>query len=489
MSYNPLEYLDPDQIKYLDSMVEALENGRIEFLSSISWYYTDLLVSMVRTSPRRKEIIDGFISRVDEIKSDFAYELLYDREEYKEVVRRIIAKKNIKIDRNHLMSMLVNTSLGREYLFEEFDLILERFQVDLDFIFDYLFDHKETCKNLIERLKTYSNVHIRSLFMIYLIINDNEFLNEITGDINKYLIGMSPNDVCEIAYTAFRKGKRDLFQILKEYIFKNFETNNLAKLLLEHYKVKQISDFDSSITGSTPVDNRLGVKEVESDAERYFKTASTWRIEIFENFSHSVSKELLEDFRKYLLFFRNPEDGSLSNNLRNLDRYDNLTRKLQEYVDKYLALSQNQTHEYIRNGSTASCYRIGDYVFKLVYSKYSNSPILCPDMYLILPNLEEIFVRDDYGTVKAGIEVQKYLKRSAQGVPSEIFALWEAELKKLGYYASDRLIGGNCGDNTMLLDSYKEVKVKVPNWFKKYPLVLVDRDLVYPIDGSPRIDR
>ena len=47
----------------------------------------------------------------------------------------------------------------------------------------------------------------------------------------------------------------------------------------------------------------------------------------------------------------------------------------------------------------------------------------------------------------------------------------------------DSLIYGVNGDNVMLLDSYQDADCSdpeaLPNWFKEYPLVLVDRDTIY----------
>ena len=48
-------------------------------------------------------------------------------------------------------------------------------------------------------------------------------------------------------------------------------------------------------------------------------------------------------------------------------------------------------------------------VFKLINMKWSYEEVICPNLYLILKNLEEHYIRDEKGIVKAGIEVQKYL--------------------------------------------------------------------------------
>ena len=154
-------------------------------------------------------------------------------------------------------------------------------------------------------------------------------------------------------------------------------------------------------------------------------------------------------------------------------------------VDKYLYLSREHSYSFLEAGSTASCYRIGDYAFKLVRTKWSYEPIICPNLYLILPNEEEVFLRNDKGVVLSGIEVQKYLRRSAKGVPLRIFANFSCELNRLGYYTSDTLMRGVCGDNCRMLDSYKDSgNLNAPVWFKMFPVVLVDRDRVYRNDNK-----
>ena len=66
---------------------------------------------------------------------------------------------------------------------------------------------------------------------------------------------------------------------------------------------------------------------------------------------------------------------------------------------------------------------------------------------VILKNIEEYFSRDSEGIVNAGIEIQKYLTRSAKGIDSIYFQKLSNELNRLGYFYTDNLIGGKCGDN------------------------------------------
>lgn len=159
-----------------------------------------------------------------------------------------------------------------------------------------------------------------------------------------------------------------------------------------------------------------------------------------------------------------------------------LIEKLPDYVDKYLSLSTRCDYEFLGSGSTAACFRIGDYAFKLIRKKWSSS---CPNFYLILKNCDEDYVRSEEGNVIGGIEIQPFLTKSARDIPYEILVQYREELKQMKYKLTDSLIKGVNGDNAMLLDDYKHADCdnpeSLPNWFKKYPLVLVDRDKIEKI--------
>ena len=118
--------------------------------------------------------------------------------------------------------------------------------------------------------------------------------------------------------------------------------------------------------------------------------------------------------------------------------------------------------------------------------KWSYEDVICPNLFLIVKNYEEMYIRDEKGIVLCGLEVQPYLAKSAKDVAPEYLHFFESELDSLGYTYTDRLMEGPCGDNCRVLDSYKQADClnpeKLPDWFKEVPLVLVDRDRIYPKD-------
>ena len=164
--------------------------------------------------------------------------------------------------------------------------------------------------------------------------------------------------------------------------------------------------------------------------------------------------------------------------------YHELGKKMEEYFEKYMDVSRSKVIEAIKGGSTSEVLRIGDYVLKLFYFKWSYEKIICPNFYFIVKNLEEDYVRDKNGYICAGLEIQPYLKRSAWNIDKKYFSALEEAIKNAGYFYNDRFLSKEWGDNVRLLDSYLDADIsdpeKVPEWFKEMPLVLIDRDRIYP---------
>ncbi len=226
-------------------------------------------------------------------------------------------------------------------------------------------------------------------------------------------------------------------------------------------------------------------QELIKDIDRFFETSFSKQYSIFYDYTNYLSQEIQDNFKKFLSYFKD--------NWYDIEYLFNvgLGNDLRKYVDKYLSLSKRTDGEFIERGSTALCYRIGDYAFKLSHRKWSYEEEICPNLYIILKNLEEHFIRNKQRIVIAGLEVQKYLTRSINEYPvnirKEILEFLESELDRLGYYTTDTLIGGRCGDNCKILDTYKDADTlnlkRIPPFFKKYPAVFIDRDRFYKKDN------
>lgn len=467
---------------------EYLEQGKTDFLFNLNKGDHEVIISYIRHSEKKNDIIKKFLPKIKNELPEFCFNIIYDNNEFineaKELFNKLYTIDNIP--KELLKKIITKSKLGDLLLKENFTKIINKFD-DLDFLFFKLFSNFDNNFNTLKKLSISKNLHIRFKFMKYLLINHCNKITFFYDDITKYFTAytykkneqlafynevMDSNELSQLALVTLENNlDYNLYLKIKDFIFNNFETNSLLKYLLKD-KEKRIDNNSYKL-----IQNEIGINEFKKDADNYFDKANSGRLTILNKYEEYISTELLENFKYYLSFFYHK--NKLDNNYFQIDQ-KGLGKTLEIYIDKYLSISENKTHNYISRGTTASCFRIGDYVFKLISRKWSYEKIICPKLYLILPNLEENLVRNTDGTVLAGIEIQKYLQKDVKNVPKDVFDQYEKELLKLGYYTTDSLRGGIAGDNTKLLDDYKESgNPNPPDWFKEYPIVLIDHDRVY----------
>ena len=453
--------------------IDKLKKEEFDFISNLNSYEYKKLIHSIKNSPQKIDIINTILPKLKDILPKFCFEIICDIDDYIEDSKYILDNYYDinSIDIKQFEKILNNGKVGFYLLDNNFDYFIDKFKNNLYFIFKFLFNNHNDCFNMLKKLSNHSNLHTRYLFMKYLIERYPQLIDLFYDDITKYLTDdkdnyMDVKDVSELAYLIFENDiDYNTWNDFKQFIFNNYKYNDLAYRLLNFRNV------------SYNYDHNKNINEFNKDASKLFDTSINYRFNILNKYSENVSKELLRSYKKELSYFNSSDKVEYI--YRNIELFG-LSRQLFEYVDKYLSISNDKTHSFIDVGSTASCYRIGDYVFKLVKTKWSYEDVICPNLYIILPNLEEVFIRDDDGIVLAGIEVQKYLPRSANNLPPYVFSEFMSELNRLGYYTTDTLINGKCGDNCRLLNSYIESgNLNPPDWFKLYPLVLIDRDRIY----------
>ncbi len=325
--------------------------------------------------------------------------------------------------------------------------------------------------------------------MEYLINNYKEQIDTIYDDITKYTtsityeIGeqltllprlMNPDDISELAVLLLTNNREKDYNKLKDFILKEYKYNYLASKLLAHKCHK-----DSSINKMLEEQKE---KAFNKDANVLFSTSIDYRLAIYLRHKAKISQELLDDYAHHIRYFIEQNKVYELGHIYQCG----LGRELEEWAEKYMDLSKSKEYGFVGGGTTCDCFRVGDYVIKLVRTKWSYEDIICPDLYLIAKNYEEIYLRDEKGIVNGGLEVQQYLTRRADNIEPKYFGYFDSELNKLGYRRTDTLTKGSCGENTMLLDTYHDAACynpeNLPDWFKKYPLVLIDRDRIYPKD-------
>lgn len=464
--------------------LERLQEGNCDFVTRLNENDYYKLINDVRNSFNKIDIINGFIEVGKSSFQDFTFEIIYDIEEYKSIVFELLNNEEIYNSTiksvNKITNILYKTKWGKDFVFDNLNNILgneDMFKI----IFSYIFLDYTNNYRFIEKLRFHPNLHIRCEFMKYLIVNHCDKVNLIYDDITKYLTSythqeneqmtfapllMNSDDISSLAIAIYdSKLDKSMWIKIKEFILTNYKSNKLSSLLL------------SSVTKDKIV-------EFSKDADRLFETSHDYKLEIYKSYSKYLSQKIITNFTKYINYFY--KEGSFDKKLKKIIYYG-LWDELKILVDKYLSLSKTEDYRYLTRGTTTSCHKIGDFVFKLDGMKWSYEDVICPNLYLIIKNLEEHFIRDENGHVVAGIEVEQYLSRCEQITEKD--AKWfNQELSSLGYYLKDTLIGGATGNNCMLLDSYKDADCSnpeaLPQRFKDFPMVLVDRDLVYKKDNK-----
>ncbi|MBR4177899.1 MAG: hypothetical protein IKR57_00955, partial [Bacilli bacterium] len=392
-----------------------------------------------------------------------------------------------------LSNFLHNTPLGIKVLYENFDYFLSS-SIDnkyFDNIVKYAFDNNNV--ELIHKLSRYKDLHTRYLFMDYLIRNHADQIDSIYDDITKYTTSityepyeqltflpklMNPDDISKLAVLLLTHNREADYKKLKDYILKEYKYNYIASQLLTD---EWIADPETHRLLNDP-NRKMKEKEFNKDANELFRTSADYRYTIYLKHKSKINQELLNEFAHRIRYYLKEDK---THNLESIYRCG-LGQLLEEWTEKYMELSQSKEYGFVGGGTTCDCYRIGDYVIKLVKTKWSYEDVICPNLYLIAKNYEEIYLRDKKGIVDGGLEVQKYLTRRADNIDSKYFRYFDLALDRLGYRRTDTLTNGTCGENTMLLDTYRDADCpnpeKVPVWFRQYPLVLIDRDRIYPKD-------
>ena len=444
----------------------------------------DLLIDMIKNNKNREMIIHYILDNYADRYLLFCFELIYDLDEFKDKTLEYLENRRCKmfLQTNILINFMKNTSYGKSYVLNNLDSVINNCSSNLDTIIKYLYSCNDL--DMINKIVNYPDLHIRYLVINYFIDNYQDKFSDIYPElidnlkINNEL--MNINDISKLTVKFLDLNNKELYLKLKQYILSNYKDNDLGEELVRKF------DNDG-------VDNNLDIfNEFISDIDNLFETSSRYKFRIYDRFSKRISKELLDNYKYYLNMFM--IDGKVDPKMERITMY-RLWNELVEYVDKYMDLSKDKTYNYVVSGFGTSTYRIGDYAFKLSRLKHSSEDIICPNNFLILKNLEEQYIRGKNNFFHAGIEVQNYLTRYiTDDIPEYIITKrFPIELKNLGYFVNDKLIDGNYGDNCMLLDSYMDADCdnpeNLPDWFKEYPVVLVDRDLVYKLGTVRRLDR
>ena len=147
--------------------LDYLKEGKVEFVFHCTQYDYNHLIENVRKSPNRIEIINGFLPILKEKLPSFCFNIIYDIPEFADDAYKLLNIRNITPEM--LNNLLNNSPLGLRILYENFDTFL-CFNGDIKY-FEYIVKYafESINRELIHKLSRYSDLHIRYLFMEYLI--------------------------------------------------------------------------------------------------------------------------------------------------------------------------------------------------------------------------------------------------------------------------------------------------------------------------------
>lgn len=322
--------------------------------------------------------------------------------------------------------------------------------------------------SLLNQLFFYDDMHIRGLILWEFVQNFSSFLPNVMSHIAKYFVSkegklLEEEIVSKIACFILMEFGQSKYILVRDFIFQTYEKNHLA------FYLDQLSD-------KYPHFREVLIKDISL----LYEKSSDYKWMLYKKYAPYLDINVCKaDIIKVKPFYLLSGNYLLEHMCVN-----GMTDDFLALADKYLEMSVGaKTVTCAGVGSCAYAFKVGDYVIKYSTKKYSLKEDF-PQLFLILKNLEEIIQRDKNGRVTSAIEVQQYLSRPLESTRRDLLVLFRQELNRLGYILEDKLVDGTCGVNCFYLNDYHDADFKnpeeLPEWFKKDPIVLVDRDLVIP---------
>lgn len=465
-----------------ERIIDNIKIGNLDFLDYFRSDCVDELIHDIRVFSDRRQLLFSSFGKLLEKNPKLTFMVSCDLPEYEMVWRRWLETNHTLLaDYKCLLFFLLNVSWASKYVLQHLEKIVLN---DSSVIYGVLRYAEKTGDYTIAHKVAYChNLDVRGLFLKELIDTHAHLLYEFYDDIIECFINrdssfnvigfMKEEFVSRVASLVLLHNLgTDLYERVKQFIMSNYDKNTLAAEL-DCYGKAKIDVLQETLI---------------SDINELFITSKNYKYELVNRYSEYIDYDMVHDFRSRISPFTLIDKEAVATLFMN-----GLGDKFLEYVDKYLEKSTGA--KVIRDAGGGTCsrvFRIGDYVIKCSHKKWSMEDSLCPNGYLFAKNYEEDVIRDSNGEVTGALEVQKYLSRPlVVGDYMEIFHFQEA-LKEMGYYTKDVLTDREGGSNCYYLASYLDADCDdpeaLPDWFKKDPVVLVDRDLIFKIENkNPKI--
>lgn len=455
-------------------LVEELLKGNI-----LSLYVFDNYRYMeeVRISEYRDEIVAKHFEKLKDKFPIQTYILVRDLPEYRLFCEKTLMDNFNKLNSYFLKEYFLNLDWAMEFLTHNIDKLLTLEYSVLNTIISYIIAKGNM--DLLKKLCYYDDLRFRGELMLILVKKNPQLFQKIYENITNYLFKVNEKGqkemidqkrLCRLAYFMIKKEvKIGFFEDIYEFILDNYEKNDLARALNGDFR-EECLDNDESYPGL-----------IQKDLSRLYNTSINYQFELFYRYPQFFDKEMLKELQSKLEGYINLDCDVI----RHLFRVG-LGDSFLEISNKYLELiSGAKCVKDAGKGKATRAFIVGDYTVKCSYNKWAKSK--CPNLFLIAKNYDEAYAYDDYGRIIGAVEVQKYYKKPFIHVNSikgrSLVKKIYKEFEKLGYELTEVPFGYEHTPNFFYLDSYKEADCddpeKLPSWFKKNPIVLVDRDYVF----------
>ena len=456
-------------------------NGDLDFLDSSSKNYIDDLVKDIVESPLRWKILSESFDALFKKNQKIAFLISFDLPEYANYWRRHLELDySVLLDYQCLLMFLLKTDWSKNFVFGIIEKLSLKSKSTMFAILRYT--ERTGDYSLVKKIAYHYNLDVRGLFLEELIDTHAHLVYNIYEDIVDCFIKkdkdgnvisiMSEEKVSRIASLVLIHGLgEEVYTKIRDFIFENYDKNTLAASLDDYGKLNM--DVFT-----------LNKEMIIRDIDMLFSTSKNYKYVLATRYQEYMDPNVLREFRSKISPFTWIDKDAVSKIF-----LSGLGDKFLEYVDKYLEISTGA--KVIRDAGFGTCsrvFRVGDYVIKISHKKWSMEESLCPSGYLFAKNYEEDVVRKSNGEVTGAIEVQKYLTRPL--VVDDYMAVFNygEALKNAGYYTKDVLTDREGGANCYYLDSYLDADCddpeSLPEWFKKDPVVMVDRDLVFKLENK-----
>ncbi len=460
-------------------MVYKLINKDFSFLNSLGAYDREKLIETIREVPLKDSILHNCFDNLKEENPYYAFRIVCDMEDYREFCINYL-DSNIKVlnDSNLFSRYFIGrTRWSLEYLSNNFERLLE---LDTRILFITIRFALDLGNGLfLNSLLFHDNLELRGRVMVELMeMSPYTFMmyyKDLVNCLVRYdkegnIVGLVDEKYSSrIAYSIVDCNLgMDNYEKIKEFILSNYATNSLAERL-----------------DGINVDGEMGIEFTShenillKDIDDLFRTSSNYKYRIFAKYPQELSPELKNEFYNSIKEFLMIDAKAVEHMFR-----VGLGDKFLEFTKKYMEISTGA--KVVGNAGIGSCTRsfiVGDYVIKCSYKKWVD--VRCPDLFLVARNYEEEIVKNHLGFVIGALEVQKYYHEPFKGKDELLVDKFRESFKELGYEFGDDVLGLNEMPNIFYLDSYLDADCSnpedLPDWFKKDPIVLVDRDYVKKI--------